>query len=80
MGSWFSRRDFLPAGLKTDQIALDGNRIRVHARSLDASAAYAPCSRFPIAACAPGGGARPAGGSARTWCFSPILPPATSSP
>lgn len=43
MGSWFSRRGFLPAGLKADQIELDGNRIRVHARSLDASAACPRC-------------------------------------
>ncbi len=43
MGSWFSRRDFLPAGLKADQVELDGNRIRVHARSLDASATCPRC-------------------------------------
>lgn len=43
MGSWFSRRDFLPAGLKADQVELDGNRIRVHARSLNASAACPRC-------------------------------------
>lgn len=43
MGAWFSRRDFLPAGLKADQVELDGNRIRVHARSLDASAACPRC-------------------------------------
>ncbi|QRD53792.1 ISL3 family transposase (plasmid) [Pseudosulfitobacter pseudonitzschiae] len=43
MGSLFSRRDFLPSGLKADQVELDGNRIRVHARSLDASAA---CPRY----------------------------------
>lgn len=40
MGSLFSRRDFLPLGLKADQVELDGNRIRVHAHSLDASAAW----------------------------------------
>jgi transposase len=34
MGSWLSRRDFIPAGLKADRVDLDGNRIRAHARSL----------------------------------------------
>ena len=43
MGPWFSRRDFLPAGLKADRIELDRNRIRVHARSLDPSAACPHC-------------------------------------
>ncbi|WP_302621707.1 transposase family protein [Sulfitobacter sp. 20_GPM-1509m] len=43
MGSLFSRRDLLPSGLKADQVELDGNRIRVHARSLDASAACPRC-------------------------------------
>ena len=35
MASWFSRRDFLPAGLKAEQVELDGNTIRVHVRSPD---------------------------------------------
>ena len=43
MGSWFSRRDFLPVGLKAEQVELDGNRTRVHARSSDASAACPRC-------------------------------------
>lgn len=43
MASWFSRRDFLPAGLKADQVELDGNTIRIHARSSDATAACPRC-------------------------------------
>lgn len=43
MASWFSRRDFLPAGLKADQVELDGNTIRVHAHSSDAAAACPRC-------------------------------------
>lgn len=43
MGSWLSGRDFLPAGLKADQVELDGNRIWVHARSLGASTACPRC-------------------------------------
>ena len=43
MTSWFSRRGFLPRGLKADQVELDGNTIRVHARSSDATAACPRC-------------------------------------
>lgn len=43
MASWFSRRDLLPAGLKADQVELDGNTIRVHARSSDAAATCPRC-------------------------------------
>lgn len=43
MASWFSRRNFLPAGLKADQVELSGNMIRVHVRSSDASAACPHC-------------------------------------
>ncbi|WJS86452.1 transposase family protein [Paracoccus sp. TOH] len=43
MASWFSRRDFLPAGLTADQIELDGNTIRIHARSSEAAAG---CPRY----------------------------------
>jgi len=30
MVSWSARRDFLPAGLKPDQVELAGDKIRVH--------------------------------------------------
>lgn len=43
MASWFSRRDFLPAGLKAEQVELDGDTIRVHVRSLVAAAACPHC-------------------------------------
>lgn len=43
MASWFSRRDFLPAGLSTDRIELDGDMIRIHARSLEAVATCPRC-------------------------------------
>lgn len=43
MMSQFSRRDFLPAGLKADQVELDGNKIRVHARSSIASGTCPRC-------------------------------------
>ena len=42
MVSWFARRDFLPAGLKLDQVELAGETIRVHARSCGAAAAACP--------------------------------------
>ena len=42
MASWFARRDFLPAGLKPDQVELVGDTVRVHVRS---SAAAAACPR-----------------------------------
>lgn len=42
MAPWLSRRDFLPAGLTADHIELDGDMIRVHARSLEAEATC-PC-------------------------------------
>jgi predicted RNA-binding Zn-ribbon protein involved in translation (DUF1610 family) len=42
MASWSARRDFLPAGLKPDQVDLAGDTIRVHVRS---SAAAAACPR-----------------------------------
>lgn len=38
MASSFSRRDFLPAGLKAEQVELVGNTIRVHSRSARPSA------------------------------------------
>ncbi|MFV0514329.1 MAG: ISL3 family transposase [Jhaorihella sp.] len=43
MASWFSRRDFLPAGLKADQVELDGTTIRIHAHSSDAAAVCPRC-------------------------------------
>ena len=43
MSSWFSRRDFLPTGLMADQVELDGNTIRVHARSSEPAAACPRC-------------------------------------
>ncbi|SNT42097.1 ISL3 family transposase [Tropicimonas sediminicola] len=43
MTSWFSRQGFLPTGLKADQVELDGNTIRVHARSSVASATCPRC-------------------------------------
>lgn len=44
MSSWFSRRDFLPAGLTADQAELDGNTIRIHARSSSTAAACPHCT------------------------------------
>lgn len=43
MASSFSRRDFLPAGLKAEQVELVGNTIRVHSRSAKSSAACPHC-------------------------------------
>ena len=43
MASWFSRRDFLPTGLTADQIELDGNTIRIYARSSAVAAACPHC-------------------------------------
>ncbi|CAM3027066.1 zinc-finger of transposase IS204/IS1001/IS1096/IS1165 [Paracoccus aminovorans] len=43
MASWFSGRDFLPAGLTADQVELDGNTIRIHARSSEAAAGCPRC-------------------------------------
>lgn len=43
MPSWFSRMDFLPAGLKAEQVELAGNTIRVHSRSAKAAAACPRC-------------------------------------
>ncbi|MEH6788820.1 MAG: ISL3 family transposase [Paracoccus sp. (in: a-proteobacteria)] len=43
MASQFSRRDFLPAGLTADQVELEGNTIRVHARSSDAAGTCPRC-------------------------------------
>lgn len=43
MASWFSRRDFLPAGLHADQIELSGNMVRSHAHSADTAAACPRC-------------------------------------
>lgn len=42
MASWFLRRDFLPAGLRAEQVELAGNTIRVHCRSAKTVAAC-PC-------------------------------------
>ena len=43
MTSWFSRRDFLPAGLKAEQVELVGNTIRVHSRSTKTAVACPQC-------------------------------------
>ena len=43
MTSWFSRRDFLPAGLRFEHVELDGHTIRIHARALDAAATCPRC-------------------------------------
>uniref|UniRef100_UPI00389A297D transposase family protein n=1 Tax=Sedimentitalea xiamensis TaxID=3050037 RepID=UPI00389A297D len=43
MASQFSRRDFLPAGLKADQVELVGNTVRIHSRSAKAAAACPRC-------------------------------------
>ncbi|XCC46730.1 transposase family protein [Paracoccus denitrificans] len=43
MASWFSRRGFLPVGLGTDQIELDGNTVRIHALSSEVAAACPHC-------------------------------------
>ena len=40
MASQFSRRDFLPAGLRADRVELVGNTVRIHTR-----AANAVCAR-----------------------------------
>lgn len=39
MASWFSRRDFLPAGLKTEQVELDGNTVQPHSHPAKTAAA-----------------------------------------
>lgn len=43
MASQFSRRDFLPAGLKANQVELVGNTVRIHSRSAKATAACPRC-------------------------------------
>lgn len=43
MAPWISRRDFLPAGLRAEQVELDGTTIRIHARALDAAATCPRC-------------------------------------
>lgn len=43
MTSWFSHRDLMPRGLRADQVELDGNMIRVHARSSDSAASCPRC-------------------------------------
>lgn len=43
MTSWFSHRDLLPRGLRADQVELDGDTIRVHARCSDAAASCPHC-------------------------------------
>lgn len=43
MTSWLSRRDFLPAGLKAEQVELVGNTIRVHSRSTKTAVACPQC-------------------------------------
>ena len=43
MASQFSRRDFLPEGLKADQVGLVGNTVRIHSRSAKASAECPRC-------------------------------------
>lgn len=43
MTSWFSRRGFLPAGLRAEQVELIGNTIRVHSRSAQTAAACPQC-------------------------------------
>lgn len=43
MASWFSRKDFLLAGLKAERVELDGNTIRVHCRSAKSAAACPRC-------------------------------------
>lgn len=43
MASWFLKKDFLPAGLKAEQVELAGNIIRVHSRSANAAAACPRC-------------------------------------
>ncbi len=43
MASQFSRRDFLPAGLKADQVELVGDTVRIHSRSAKATAACPRC-------------------------------------
>lgn len=43
MASQFSRRNFLPAGLKANQVELVGNTVRIHSRSAKATAACPRC-------------------------------------
>lgn len=43
MASQFTRRDFLPAGLKADQVEFVGNTILIHSRSSKAAAACPHC-------------------------------------
>ena len=80
MVSWFARRDFLPAGLKLDQVELAGETIRVHARSCGAAAAACPrCGGglsalwHDLAPC-PQPVLAPAGRSARAWPGSGVDP------
>lgn len=44
MASLFSRRDFLPAGLKADQVEIVGDTIRIHSRSTKSAAACPRCN------------------------------------
>ena len=44
MTSLFSRRDFLPAGLKADQVEIVGDTIRIHSRSTKSAAACPRCN------------------------------------
>lgn len=43
MASLFSRRDFLPAGLKADQVEIVGDTIRIHSRSTKSTAMCPRC-------------------------------------
>lgn len=43
MASLFSRRGFLPAGLRAEQVELVGNTIRIHSRSAKTAAACPRC-------------------------------------
>ncbi|SNT76732.1 hypothetical protein SAMN05444959_1266 [Paracoccus seriniphilus] len=43
MASLFSRRDFLPAGLKVVQVEIAGATIRFHSRSTKSAAACPRC-------------------------------------
>lgn len=44
MASLFSRQDFLPAGLKADQVEIVGDTIRIHSRSTKSAAACPRCN------------------------------------
>ena len=47
MALQFSRRDFLPSGLKASQVELVGNTVRIHSRSAKATAACPRCGTAP---------------------------------